>query len=208
MSKKSWLSVMVMTGLACWGSSVVKAHDGEDDKAEIGKKAPDFTLKSAKGEEVTLSSLKGKIVVLEWTSHQCPFVKRHHLKSPTMRRVKAVLGPEDSVWLAIDSSYFCEEKVAEIRGFCEEAKIDHSYLLDPTGKVGKMYDAKTTPHMFVIDREGVLVYSGAIDDDKAGEKSMSESRNYVEEAGMALINGTEIKMSKTDPYGCSVKYKE
>lgn len=177
----------------------------EATTATVGEPAPDFELKDASGETHKLSDYKGKTVVLEWTNPGCPFVERHY-EAGTMSKTHEKLGGADEVvWLAIDSTKsVTPESTKESK---EAWKFDHPVLQNPSGDVGKMYDAKTTPHMYVIDKEGVLRYTGAIDDDERGKKEAGERTNYVLEAVQALKKGEEIEKTETNPYGCSVKYK-
>lgn len=173
--------------------------------AEIGKPAPQFALKDVDGTDVQLSDFKGKIVVLEWINHECPVVNRCH-GANTMAHTFAKFKNEPVVWLAIDSSHFCQEKVDTIKEWIQQKKVDYPYLLDASGKVGQMFGAKTTPHMFVIDKNGVLAYSGAIDNNPNGKED--NVTNYVEEAVSSLLNGSAVATSTTKSYGCSVKYKK
>jgi len=187
----------------CSPGDAVKAK--EHTQAEVGKPAPDFTLKDQNGHEHKLSDLKGKIVVLEWTNHQCPVVNRYH-SSKTIPNTFAKLKDKGVVWLAIDSSNFCLEKIVEVRKWAKQQALEYPILLDPSGKVGHLYGAKTTPHMFVVDAKGVLAYMGSVDDDKYGDKETP--RNYVEAAVNALAGGTAVAVSSTKPFGCGVKYKK
>lgn len=193
---------MSMMALA-WTTGHVRA-DEQKAKAAVGKPAPDFTLKDLDGKEHKLSALKGKIVVLEWTNHQCPFVKRCH-KAKVMTKTLEKFRGKPVVWLAIDSSYFAADKREEIREWKMQNGVTYPILLDPEGKVGRLYGAKTTPHMFVIDQKGVLAYQGAIDDNPYGDKK--KATNYVEQAIRALLNGSTVAVKETKSYGCSVKYK-
>ena len=182
-----------------------EAAQGGAAQAKVGEPAPDFTLMDHTGKEVTLSALKGKPVVLEWTNPTCPYVVRHYTDKTMSKTHTASGGTEDVVWLAIDSSHFVTaEKAAEWR---EKEGFEHPVLMDASGEVGKIYKASTTPHMFVIDREGKLVYSGAIDDNDRGDKKPEEVTNYVGKALEALKEGKPVDVSETKPYGCSVKYK-
>lgn len=168
---------------------------------EIGKPAPDFELKDENGKTHKLSQYKGKIVVLEWTSSSCPFVLNHYEKG-TMTKLHKSLTGKDVVWLAIDSTYNnTSEKTKDWAG---RWSIQYPTLQDPTGKVGKLYYAQTTPHMFVIDKQGFLQYDGAIDDDSREEKRWAT--NYVQVAVNALLKNSKPKEAKTDPYGCGIKY--
>lgn len=174
--------------------------------AAIGQAAPDFSLKSVDGKKVSLADFKGKIVVLEWTNHTCPYVKRYVAKKKVMQKTARHFARENVVWLAIDSSHYCMEKLDGIKTFVSENKVTYPVLLDPEGKVGHQYGAKTTPHMFVIDQAGILAYQGSFDDDKSGDAK--NPRNYVHEVVDALVNGSTVPVSKTRTFGCSVKYKQ
>lgn len=172
-------------------------------EAAVGAKAPEFALPDASGTTHTLSQYRGKIVVLEWTNPTCPFVKRHY-KAATMKKLAEKYATKDVVWLAIDSSHFAT--AADIKKWQDEQKLSYPILLDPDGVVGQVYGAKTTPHMFVIAKDGTVAYTGAIDDDPRGEKA--DARNYVDEALAKLIAGQQPEVTNTQPYGCSVKYKK
>jgi peroxiredoxin len=170
-------------------------------QVETGKPAPDFTLKDTTGKSHTLSAYKGKIVVLEWQNEECPFVKRHYGGTDTM--IKLANANPDVVWLAIDSStHRTPDKIAK---FAAQEKIPYPILSDPNGTVGRLYGAKTTPHMFIIAADGTIVYQGAIDDDPTDEKP--QDRNYVADAIRQLKAGQKVEVTETKPYGCSVKYK-
>ncbi len=174
-------------------------------KAELGKPAPDFKLEDETGEVHQLSDYEGKTVVLEWTSPECPYVVRHYKEAETMTKTLDTLGGSDKVkWLAIDSSHFNKPK--DSKKWKEKQGFGYPVLQDPEGQVGKIYGAKTTPHMYVVDKEGVLRYKGAIDDDPRGDKTYDKRTNYVAQAVQALHNGEDISPKTTDPYGCSVKY--
>jgi peroxiredoxin len=179
-------------------------EDGNEapETATVGKPAPDFTLADETGEEHTLSDYRGETVVLEWTNPECPYVQRHY-KSETMTKTLEKLGGADEVtWLAIDSSHF--NKPEDSKAWKKKQGFDYPVLQDPEGKVGQTYGAKTTPHMYVIDDEGVLRYKGAIDDSPNGEKD--DPTNYALQAVQALHNDAKVEPKTTKPYGCSVKY--
>jgi len=171
--------------------------------AEIGKPAPGFTLKDLDGKEHKLVDYKGKVVVIEWSNHQCPFCQRH-AKQNTAGQVLKKFEGKPVVWIGVDSSNFAAEKSKDIASWKTENKLGYPILIDKGGATGKAYGAKTTPHMFVIDQKGTLVYTGAIDDDPTGTKD--NDRSYVAEAIEATLAGTAVPTAKTDPYGCSVKY--
>lgn len=178
-------------------------------KAEVGEKAPDFTLKDVDGKEHKLSEYAGKVVVLEWTNHTCPFVVRHQKTNHTMQHTFAKFADKDVVWLAVDSTNKDFQGGYDIDGIkkwiaSEDVQLPYPVLRDEDGAVGHLYGAKTTPHMFVIDKKGVLVYSGAIDDDPADDKD--SDNNYVASAVTAALNGSPVETSSTKPYGCGIKY--
>jgi len=183
-------------------------HDQEHGQttAAIGSPAPDFALKGIDGMEYKLSDYKGKVVVLEWTNHMCPFVKRHQGEKKSMQKTFAMFSGKPVVWLAVDSSNYCEDKIDGITAWVKENDIEYPILLDAPGKVGHLYGATNTPHMFVIDQKGILAYKGALDDDAYGDKD--SPRNYVEEAVTALLNGSTVATTTSKLYGCSVKYKK
>jgi peroxiredoxin len=196
-------SLLTTAALLAIALPAVADHHGP--MAEVGSAAPDFELVDAAGKTHRLSDYEGKIVVLEWTNPDCPFVQRHYADgNKTMIDLQARLAKKDVVWLAVDSSNFVTPESA--------AKWDKATgktfptLLDPTGKVGHLYAAKTTPHMFVVGADGTLLYDGAIDDDKAGKKEAPS--NYVAAAVDAVLAGHEVATNKTLPYGCSVKYQK
>ena len=175
-----------------------------------GDAAPDFKLKSASGKEVSLSDYKGKIVVLEWKNHGCPFVKKHY-DSGNMQGLQKKYTGKDVIWLSIISS--AEGK----QGYVDEAgaKADIAQykssatevLLDPKGEVGRLYGAKTTPHMFVVAKDGKLAYQGAIDSTPDTDvSSVKAAKNYVAVAIDELQAGKKVTQPATQSYGCSVKY--
>jgi thioredoxin-related protein len=172
---------------------------------ETGNKAPEFNLQGT-----SLASFKGKLVVLEWLNHGCPFVKKHY-SSGNMQALQKKYTAKGIVWLSIISSAPGKQGYVDEKQALSEKKLHHSQatqvLLDPTGEVGKLYEAKTTPHMYVIDQKGLLVYQGAIDDKAdADPGSVSSARNYVSEALDSLLVGQAIKVAQTKAYGCGVKY--
>lgn len=178
---------------------------------EAGAKAPDFMLQSVDGETVNLSDYAGKTVVLEWTNHECPYVKKHY-ESGNMQSLQKEATAEDIVWLTIVSSAPGRQGYTE----AEEAKAliqqvgaaATSRLFDPTGETGKLYGAMTTPHMYVINPEGNLVYQGAIDDNTSANPATIEgARNYVRDALAAVKEGRAMDPAVTKPYGCGIKYK-
>lgn len=176
----------------------------------VGQPAPDFTGTDTNGKTHKLSDLKGKTVVLEWTNPGCPFVVKHY-DSGNMQKLQADAAAKDVVWLSINSGAEGKEghQTAEAGNayIAEKNGKAAALIIDSSGEIGKLYDAKTTPHMFVINKEGVLVYDGAIDsDDSFKPETIAGATNYVSAALAALEGGTAVEPSKTKPYGCSVKY--
>ena len=181
----------------------------ETSALEIGAVAPNFTLQSIDGADVSLSDLKGKTVVLEWFNYGCPFVRKHY-DPKHMQKLQTDFGAKEIVWLTINSTHEGHRDFRDVDSTKElvgkHGIASAHVLLDPQGTVGKLYGAKTTPHMFVINAEGALAYQGAIDDDAATDSDPTKSLNYVQSALNAILTGTEPQPAKTKPYGCSVKY--
>ncbi|HEV2748306.1 MAG TPA: redoxin domain-containing protein [Allosphingosinicella sp.] len=176
----------------------------------VGQPAPNFKLNDADGRVVQLSDFKGKPVVLEWNNPGCPFVKKHY-GSGNMQRTQAAARAAGAVWLSINSGAPGQQghmNGAEAKAFVASAKAQATaYLLDPRGVVGKGYDAKTTPHMYVIDAKGMLVYAGGIDDKPTPDPADIEgARNHVLAALSELRAGKPVSVATSRPYGCSVKY--
>jgi len=174
----------------------------QEVQAAVGQPAPDFTLLDEHGNSHTLSDYRGKIVVLEWTNPECPFIVRHY-NADTMERIATQYG-DDIVFIAINSSHFITPE--DVLAWKAAEGFEFPTLLDADGTVGRTYGARTTPHMYVIDTEGALRYVGAIDDDPRGNND--SPTNYVDGAIAALLAGTAPDPSSTDPYGCSVKYED
>lgn len=178
---------------------------------KVDKAAPEFTLVNTENEQVNLSDYKGKYVVLEWTNHLCPYVKKHY-GSDNMQGLQKKFADKDVVWLSIISSAPGKQgyvKPDEAESLTKErSAAPTEVLFDPEGTVGKMYGAKTTPHMYIIDPEGQLRYAGAIDSIKsANPADIPKATNYVDVGFGELFAGEEISNKTTVPYGCSVKYK-
>ena len=170
-------------------------------------KAPDFKLKNHDGKEVKLADYTGKIVVLEWINHECPFVKYHYEKKPTMNELAKKYKDKKVVWLAIDSTN--HQETEKNKKYAEKNKILHPILDDRSGKVGKAYKATNTPHMFIIDTNGNIAYNGAIDNAPLGKVPKDkELVNYVDKALKELTSGKAVSIPKTKPYGCTVKYRK
>ena len=172
---------------------------------EIGKPAPDFSLPDVAGKQHTLSAYQGRVVVLEWTNPDCPYVQRHY-QDKTMISLAAAYPDTQVVWLAINSTHYNQAKNSA--QWAADHALSYPTLLDPDGVVGKLYNARTTPHMFVVAADGKLVFNGAIDDDPRGQKAPSERLNYVHQALQASLAGSIPSPEQNRPYGCSVKYAE
>lgn len=170
------------------------------------KMAPGFEAVAVKtdgtlGEKVSLDQLKGKMVVVEWTNPDCPYVKRHY-RSQTMTKLAEKYGNQDVQWVAVNST--ATFKPAALAEWMKEHNVQYPVLDDRAGTIGHAYGAKTTPHMFVIDKTGALAYQGAIDDDSSGDEE--SPKNYVSQALDELLAGKPVSTPETKPYGCSVKY--
>jgi len=177
----------------------------------VGNPAPDFTAKTSTGQTVRLSDYKGKVVVLEWTNHQCPFVAKHY-RSGNMQKLQQEAKAKGVVWFSVVSSAPGQQgfvTAAQANAVVKEQKASPTaVILDPEGTLGKLYGARTTPHMFVIDKAGQLQYMGAIDDQpNLAEKDVTKANNYVRAAIQQILAGQKVTTSTTQPYGCSVKYK-
>ena len=180
--------------------------------AEVGDPAQNFTLKSAAGSAVSLADFKGKVVVLEWTNPGCPFVKKHY-GSGNMQKLQKDAATKGVVWLSICSSApgkqgnLSAEDAAKL--CASNGSAATAYLLDDNGKVGQLYGAKRTPEMYVINKEGKLVYHGAIDDKKTPDPAdIAGAKNYVAAALDEVLAGQPVSTPNTEAYGCSVKYGE
>lgn len=169
-----------------------------DERAEVGKPAPAFTLKDLDGKEHSLADLKGKVVVLEWFNPDCPYVKKHHVLHKTMKETAAKLAEKGVVWLAINSGAEGKEGAGPERNkrAKEEHAIVYPILLDMDGKVGKAYGARSTPAMYVIDAQGNLAYAGAIDDNKSPKEL--GAINYVARAVEALLASQPVPEPRTN----------
>jgi peroxiredoxin len=180
-------------------------------EAVLGKAAPDFSLPASDGKTVHLADSRGKVVVLEWYNRRCPFVRKQY-GSGNMQRLQQRYTQKGVVWYSICSSAPGKQGYMT----APEAQSDRikshvkstATLLDLDGRVGHLYGAKTTPHMFIIDSQGTLVYKGAIDDHPSTDVSdIPQSKNYVSAALDQVLSGKPVSAPYTDSYGCSVKYK-
>lgn len=178
--------------------------------AKVGEKAPDFKVNDMNGKAHQLSDFKGKYVVLEWMNEGCPFVVKHY-SSNNMQKLQKEFTGKNVVWLTVASSAKGKQghwTADQAKAKAKEWNIASSaILLDTDAKMGKAYGAKVTPHMFVINPEGTIVYNGAIDSNDSSDASdIPNSTNYVAEALNSSMAGKPIKVSTSKPYGCGVKF--
>jgi glutathione peroxidase-family protein len=195
-----------------WSSTSTKAAETKvtSASAEVGKPAPAFTLPDSNGKKTSLSDFKGKVVVLEWVNFDCPFVQKHY-GSHNMQRLQEKYVGKGVIWLSINSSAAGRQgnyPGAKVNSLIKEHKAHQTaYLIDENGAVGHLYNAKTTPHMFVVDKSGNLVYAGAIDDKNSpDEADIKTAKNYVDAALEEVLAGKPVTTASTKSYGCSVKY--
>ena len=196
--------------LATAGILAVAAAPAQAQGVATGEAAPDFSLPDSAGKEHRLADYKGKHVVLEWINYGCPFVRKHYQDGAMQALQKKYTG-KGAVWLAICSSAPGKQghfNAAEIAKQNQDNSFSATaYLVDADGKVGKMFGARRTPHMFVVDPEGKVVYQGAIDSiSSADAADVSKAENYVAQCLDACLAGRPSPVETTKPYGCSVKY--
>jgi hypothetical protein len=198
------LSALAVTGLVVLtGLSVAWA-------ARVGEPAPDFTATDTNGKVHKLSEYRGKFVVLEWTNRGCPYTQKHY-NSGNMQRLQREWTGKGIIWLTVISSAPGEQgyvTAPEENAYLQEVKAaPTAVLLDPSGAVGHLYDAKTTPHMFIVNSQGTLIYNGAIDDRPTTDLSdINGAKNHVSASLQEATSGKPVSNPTTRPYGCSVKY--
>jgi peroxiredoxin len=205
------MSKAILSRLTIWVlAAVLLAPHVYSREAVIGEKAPDFRATDSNGKTQNLASYKGKIVVLEWLNRQCPFVRKHY-DSGNMQKLQKEYTGKGVIWFSVISSApgkqgYCTPEEAN-SFFREKGAAATAVLLDTQGTVGKLYGAKTTPHMFIIDAAGVLVYDGAIDDTPSTNiADIATAKNYVQSALDEILAGKQVTVATSQPYGCSVKY--
>jgi peroxiredoxin len=205
----AWKTILTMAILAVTPITTSPSF-AATDAARVGTAAPDFTATDIKGQPRRLSEFKGKTVVLEWHNQGCPYVKKHYDTGNMQSLQKEVTG-QGAVWLTVISSapgkqghVTSEEEAAYLK---EKQAAPTTVLLDADGKVGRLYGAKTTPHMFIVDPAGVLVYAGAIDDKPTTDTAdVAGAKNFVRAAYQEVKAGKPVSVATTAAYGCSVKY--
>ena len=211
------IALSITTFISCFNND--KQSKKESDKApksteqvtlKLNEKAPSFEALDSNGKTHKLSDYLGKIVVLEWKNSGCPFVKKHY-NSGNMQALQTYAAKQDVVWFSVISS--AKGKQGHVTGeecnevIKNEKSAATAVLLDSAGNLGKLYDAKVTPHMYIIDQKGLLVYNGAIDSiPSASKEDVNKAKNYVKIGIDELKSGKNISTQETRPYGCSVKY--
>jgi hypothetical protein len=181
-----------------------------DAALQIGQSAPDFTALDSRGNSVQLHAYRGKTVVLEWTNADCPYTRKHYT-SGNMQGVQGLAQQNGVVWLTVISS--APGKQGYVNGAAADAltqsrkAVPTAVLLDPSGAVARLYSAKTTPHLFVIDKNGALQYMGGMDSiATTDEADIPRAQPYLKEAMLAVVEGNPVPHPVTKPYGCSIKY--
>jgi peroxiredoxin len=210
MSELSRRTLLAGTGLAVLAKSGLVIPAPAFAAPKVGVAAPPFTANATSGKPVSLADQRGKIVVLEWTNHDCPYVRKHYDTENMQALQKQAVG-QGVVWLSIISSAPGTQGHVSA-GHADELTVTRkasptAVLLDPTGVVGRAYGATNTPHMYVIDKAGTLMYAGAIDDRPTSRRGdVQGARNYVREALQAVVAGQPVPIPVTRAYGCTVKY--
>ncbi len=199
-----------LVALAATAAASAAARTPAEAAVQTGRAAPDFSVSDTKGARHALAAHRGNTVILEWTNHECPYTVKHYATG-NMQALQAAATASGAIWLTVISSR------PQTQGHVEAVEADQlttsrsakptGVVLDPRGQLGRLYGARTTPHMFIVDGSGVLVYMGAIDDrPSASHASVKSARNYVREALDAMAAGRPITLASTRPYGCTVKY--
>lgn len=202
--KRSFASIVAGLAVSALLASTVVANLAAKPAAAIGSPAPTWTLQDQDGKSHNLADFAGKIVVLEWFNNECPFVVKHY-KEGHMNALAKKYGEKGVVWLAVNTT--SGKTNADNKNIAGEWKIDRPILNDASGTVGTAYGARTTPHMYIVNKDGTLVYAGAIDSDTSADTSaVSGATNFVAAALDELLGGKPVSKSETKPYGCSVKY--
>ncbi len=202
MRRRTWSVLAAVSFLAVWSLALAAPR--------VGESAPDFTGTDSNGKTHRLSEYRGKFVVLEWHNNGCPYTKKHY-ESGNMQRLQKEWTAKGVIWLTVISSAPGKQgyvTAAEENQYLQKMSASPTaVLLDPTGEIGHLYDAKTTPQLVVIKPDGVMVYDGAIDDrPTANPADIPSSRNYLSQALSEAMAGKPVSIASTRPYGCSVKY--
>lgn len=220
LAKSLTAALIALTVVACQNTPVsenpaptvqeaTKPEQGQEP-VRVGAAAPAFTATDSNGKTHNLGDFKGKTVVLEWTNDQCPFVRKHY-GSNNMQKLQQEATDKGVVWLSVISSAPGQQGHINGPQANELTKSRNAsptaVLLDPDGEIGRLFAARTTPHMFVIDAQGVLQYAGAIDDKPTSNPAdVATANNYVRSALDSVLAGQPVQVATSQPYGCSVKY--
>lgn len=196
---KSWFGAVAMAAAFLFGVSRAAV--------ESGKPAPDFTVTDIAGKTHRLSDYRGKVVVLEWLNPGCPFVVRHY-RSGNMQSTQKAAAADGAVWLQVNSGSIGDlDPARSVEWQKKQGVTATAYIRDETGRLGRLFGARTTPHLFVIGKDGTLAYQGAIDDQpNASVTNTMSAHNYVKAALAALRDGKPVEKASSQPYGCGVKY--
>ncbi len=200
----TWSALAALSLVACGVGPSLHAA------ATIGAPAPDFTAKDDRGNTRSLADFKGKFIVLEWHNNSCPYVGKHY-DSHNMQQLQQAWTSRGVIWLVVESSapgeqgyVTAEQSQAYMK---QQGAAPTAVLLDPQGTLGHLYGAKVSPHMFVIDSKGILIYNGAIDDKRSTDvQDVAKSKNYVSQALNQARAGQQVKEQTSTPYGCNIKY--
>lgn len=204
MCKTTRIASYLLAGLLVCSLAVVstRAEEKVAAKAKVGQAAPQFSLQDQDGKTVKLSDFTGKTVVLEWVNPGCPFVQRHYT-AKTFQKLVDEFGSKGVTYLAINTTK--DSTNTSNKEWITKNSLSYPILNDAEGAVGHAYDAKTTPQMFIIGKDGKLLYAGGIDNDKDGDKAAARV-NYVQKALGEIMSGQPVSTPETESYGCSVKY--
>ncbi len=206
MRKHAALGAVLLAALSAFAVTLRAASD----EPQIGQPAAEFTAVDSQGKTRDLADFRGKTVVLEWTNADCPYTRKHYT-SGNMQSMQALAQQHGVIWLSVISSAPGKQGYVDGAGADALTRSRHAeptaVLLDPSGTVGRLYHAKTTPHMFVIDKNGILQYMGGIDSIATADVSdIAQAEPYLKEAMLAVVDGKPVAHPVTRPYGCSVKY--
>ena len=209
-TRRAFLARTSLVALSAGAASSIVLPRAACAAAKVGEAAPPFTAATSTGPSVSLGDYRGKIVILEWTNHDCPYVRKHY-ETSNMQALQKETTAQGVIWLTVISSapgtqgYVSPSEANELTS--TRHAVPTAVVLDPKGTVGKMYGATNTPHMYVVDKGGVLAYAGAIDDKPTTRKSdVPGAQNYVRAALQAVAAGQPVKTPVTRAYGCTVKY--
>jgi peroxiredoxin len=211
MTRRTFVARTTLAGLATVaGRGMLASPAWAAGVAKVGETAPAFNTAATTGQSVSLADQRGKIVILEWTNHDCPYVRKHY-DSGNMQTLQKEITTQGVVWLTLISSspgtqgYVSPKQADELTA--SRKANPTAVLLDPTGVVGKAYGATNTPHMYIVDKAGLLVYAGAIDDRPTTRRAdVQGAHNYVRAALEDMAAGRTVQTPVTRAYGCTVKY--